>query len=116
MKPVRQLGRCIILFFLIVLSPASFAESQSGERRKYARIKVEFHTRDTGLIWAYFCKTCRPIRFLFDGLLKVDIPGMPSINEKSVHRLRQLDGGAAVIVSSGYNRNKAVHVWPIKAW
>lgn len=100
----------------MVLSPGSFGEVQSGERREYVRIKVEFHTRDTGLIWARLCKSCRPVRFMFDGLLQVDLPGRPAGKQKSVHRLRELDGGAAVIVSSGYNHNKAIRVWPIKAW
>lgn len=112
----RQLRQWMFIFLFVVIPQDGYGENQYKGRLEYVRIEVEFHTRDIGLIWAYQCQTCRPVRFMFDSLLKVGIPNSKPSEKKNVRRLMELDGGAAIIVSSGANRFKAIEVWSIKAW
>lgn len=76
---------------------------------EFIKITIDFHNEKSGLIWAYKCNTCIPMRLLFDQRLLVQ-----KINKEGDDlRLQDLQGKPAVVTWIA-NTAQALRVLPME--
>lgn len=55
----------------LCFASAAYAQPPYEEAGEFVSIKVQYHTKTMGIIWAYQCSGCLPKRFVFNQNLQV---------------------------------------------